>query len=57
MVITITEFEGGLPSVALMDKICKNRAMLIEMRDSKLPPSEVITLGKERLVDSCLFNI
>eukprot|EP01036_Dinobryon_divergens_P029575 gene29574-38693_t len=41
---------GGLPSVALMDKICKNRAMLIEMRDSKLPPSEVITLGKERLL-------
>ena len=36
--------------MALMDKICKNRAMLIEMRDSKLPPSEVITLGKERLV-------
>lgn len=41
---------GGLPSMALMDKICKNRSLLIEMRESKLPPAEVLAIGKERAV-------
>ena len=50
IIMATTICEGGLPSVALMDKICKNRSLLIEMRDRKLSPAEVIAIGKERVV-------